>query len=179
MTHQPAISFSIAFHFPLNRAGGRTSNVREEMKSYRSTGRLISTARSIPQRESSVIRIGGFRTLRDLRRLRFVSSGSSVIWADDSSLISGSDDFRLLDRRRSDSQGSFIRPASSRQNQMARTRRGIRRAISSQFLLSHFLNRARGCTSDVRAKMKSFRFTVSNQISYITLREQDVASDGP
>ena len=28
MTHQPAISFSISFHFPFNRAGGRTSNVR-------------------------------------------------------------------------------------------------------------------------------------------------------
>lgn len=28
MTRQPAISFSGSFHFPFNRAGGRTSNVR-------------------------------------------------------------------------------------------------------------------------------------------------------
>ncbi len=31
MTHQPTISFSISFQFPFNRAGGRTSNVRQEM----------------------------------------------------------------------------------------------------------------------------------------------------
>ena len=30
MTHQPAISFSNSFHFLFNRAGGRTSNVRED-----------------------------------------------------------------------------------------------------------------------------------------------------
>ena len=30
MTHQPAISFSNSFHFPFNRAGGRTSNVRQK-----------------------------------------------------------------------------------------------------------------------------------------------------
>lgn len=28
MPHQPAMSLSISFHFPFNRAGGRTSNVR-------------------------------------------------------------------------------------------------------------------------------------------------------
>ncbi len=28
VTHQPAISIPTSFHFPLNRAGGRTSNVR-------------------------------------------------------------------------------------------------------------------------------------------------------
>jgi hypothetical protein len=32
VTHQPAISLSISSHFPLNRAGGRTSNVRQKMK---------------------------------------------------------------------------------------------------------------------------------------------------
>jgi hypothetical protein len=32
VTHQPAISFSISIHFPFNRAGGRTSNVRQNMK---------------------------------------------------------------------------------------------------------------------------------------------------
>ncbi len=32
MTHQPAISFSISIHSPFNRAGGRTSNVRKNMK---------------------------------------------------------------------------------------------------------------------------------------------------
>ena len=32
MTHQPAISFSITFQFPFNRAGGRTSNVRQRME---------------------------------------------------------------------------------------------------------------------------------------------------
>ena len=32
MSHQPAISFSISFHFIFNRAGGRTSNVGQEMK---------------------------------------------------------------------------------------------------------------------------------------------------
>ena len=31
MTRQPAISFSISFHFPFNRAGGRTSNVRQRI----------------------------------------------------------------------------------------------------------------------------------------------------
>ncbi len=31
MTHQPAISFSNSIHFPLNRAGGRTSNVSRRM----------------------------------------------------------------------------------------------------------------------------------------------------
>ena len=30
MTHQPAISFPVAFHSPSFRAGGRTSNVRQE-----------------------------------------------------------------------------------------------------------------------------------------------------
>jgi ribosomal protein L37AE/L43A len=30
VTHQPAISFSISIHFPFNRAGGRTSNVRQK-----------------------------------------------------------------------------------------------------------------------------------------------------
>jgi hypothetical protein len=33
MTHQPAISFSNSFHFPFNRAGGRTSNVRQNGRS--------------------------------------------------------------------------------------------------------------------------------------------------
>ena len=32
MTHQPAISFSISFQHPFNRAGGRTSNVRQKIK---------------------------------------------------------------------------------------------------------------------------------------------------
>jgi hypothetical protein len=32
MTHQPAISFSISFQHPFNRAGGRTSDVLQEMK---------------------------------------------------------------------------------------------------------------------------------------------------
>ena len=32
MTHQPAISFSNSFHFPINRAGGRTSNVRQRIQ---------------------------------------------------------------------------------------------------------------------------------------------------
>ena len=31
MTHQPAISFSISFQHPFNRAGGRTSNVRHKI----------------------------------------------------------------------------------------------------------------------------------------------------
>gem|GEM_PF-6676663 len=31
MTHQPAISYSISFHFPFNRAGGRTLTLAEEM----------------------------------------------------------------------------------------------------------------------------------------------------
>ena len=31
MARQPAISFSNAFHFPFNRAGGRTSNVLQKM----------------------------------------------------------------------------------------------------------------------------------------------------
>ena len=31
MTHQPAISFSNSFHFPFNRAGGRSSNVMQRM----------------------------------------------------------------------------------------------------------------------------------------------------
>jgi hypothetical protein len=30
VAHQPAISFSISFQHPFNRAGGRTSNVREK-----------------------------------------------------------------------------------------------------------------------------------------------------
>jgi hypothetical protein len=30
MAHQPAISFSISLQHPFNRAGGRTSNVREK-----------------------------------------------------------------------------------------------------------------------------------------------------
>ena len=36
MTHQPAISFSISFQHPFNRAGGRTSNVRLRMKNLHS-----------------------------------------------------------------------------------------------------------------------------------------------
>jgi hypothetical protein len=32
VTHQPAISFSNSFHFPFNRAGGRTSNVDRKKK---------------------------------------------------------------------------------------------------------------------------------------------------
>ncbi len=32
VTHQPAISFSISIHFPFNRAGGRTSNVRQKIR---------------------------------------------------------------------------------------------------------------------------------------------------
>ena len=34
VTHQPAISFSIAFQHPLNRAGGRTSNVGQETEDH-------------------------------------------------------------------------------------------------------------------------------------------------
>ena len=39
VTHQPAISFSIAFLSPFNRAGGRTSNVRQRI--FPERGRLI------------------------------------------------------------------------------------------------------------------------------------------
>jgi len=35
VTHQPAISFSISFQHPFNRAGGRTSNVRWELKNLK------------------------------------------------------------------------------------------------------------------------------------------------
>jgi hypothetical protein len=42
VTHQPAISFSILFHFPFNRAGGRTSNVRQDMQTYSQIRSLIA-----------------------------------------------------------------------------------------------------------------------------------------
>jgi hypothetical protein len=32
VAHQPAISSSISIHFPFNRAGGRTSNVRQKLR---------------------------------------------------------------------------------------------------------------------------------------------------
>ena len=37
MTHQPAISFSISFQHPFNRAGGRTSNVRQRKPDMNTT----------------------------------------------------------------------------------------------------------------------------------------------
>jgi hypothetical protein len=45
VTHQPAISFSISFHSPFNRAGGRTSNVLQN--NMRALTALI-TAFSVP-----------------------------------------------------------------------------------------------------------------------------------
>jgi hypothetical protein len=34
VTRQPAISFSISFQHPFNRAGGRTSNVRQKVSNH-------------------------------------------------------------------------------------------------------------------------------------------------
>ena len=147
MTHQPAISFSISFLSPFNRAGGRTSNVREEMKSYRYSPDLIAAVQEIPVPESSVncmsgfdeprgsepfrwassgsrvIRVGGFRALGDLRPFRFASSSSSVTRVGGSSLISGSSSSCLPARSRSDRHRSFVRPASNLPDQIARTSR--------------------------------------------------------
>jgi len=113
MTHQPAISFSISIQHLFNRAGGRTSNVRAKMKSYRLTPDLHSPVQKIPQPWSSVIRVGGFGAPRSPRRFRFVSSGSSESRTGDFSLILGSSSSHLLDRHRADSHDSFIRPAST------------------------------------------------------------------
>ena len=93
------------------------------MKSYGFTLGLSSTLQKIEQQESSVIRGGGFAGLRGLKRFRLASPDSRVARVDDFHLILGSDSFPLRERRRSDSQGSFIRPASSRFYQTARTSR--------------------------------------------------------
>ena len=123
MTHQPAISFSISFPSPFNRTGGRTFNVREEMKSYKFTSDLIAAFREIPMRGSSVIHVGGFRACRSLRRFRLASSGSSVTRVGGSCLIFCAGSSCLPDHSRSDSQSLSVRPASSLPDQMERTSR--------------------------------------------------------
>ena len=123
MTHQPAISFSISFLSPFNCAGGRTSNVLRKLKSYRFTSVLIAAYRKIPRRASSVTRVGGFRALDGLRRLRLASASSSVSRVGGSSLIFGSSSLWVPVHSRSDRYRSFVRPASCPPDQMARTSR--------------------------------------------------------
>ena len=123
MTHQPATSFSIAFRHPFNRAGGRTSNVREEMKSYRFTSVLIAAFRKILRQASSVTRVGGFRACRSLRRFRLPSASSSVSRVRDSDLIFGSSSLCAPVHSRSDRYHSFVRLLSYLPDQMTRTSR--------------------------------------------------------
>jgi probable HAF family extracellular repeat protein len=64
MTHQPAISFSNSIHFPFNRAGGRTSNVRKKnkMQTYHKLLALIVTGLVVPDHSRAAV----FRGLGDL-----------------------------------------------------------------------------------------------------------------
>ncbi|MEO7100151.1 MAG: MotA/TolQ/ExbB proton channel family protein [Luteolibacter sp.] len=57
MTHQPAISFSNSFHLLFNRAGGRTSNVLQEMKTspYAPSSREISIDRPAKAKWSGLL----------------------------------------------------------------------------------------------------------------------------
>ena len=54
MAHQPAISFSISFQHPFNRAGGRTSNVAQEMLRICLASLLVGVLAAVADQEARI-----------------------------------------------------------------------------------------------------------------------------
>ena len=99
MTHQPARSFSIASQHPFNRAGERTSNVREDMEIYHQSTRVSRfSAESVPSlllglcasALSSFRRVSGDACVLGFHRV-FVESPAWAVSLDSAESLRGPD----------------------------------------------------------------------------------------